>query len=447
MDFKRKIYNDLVEWKETNKGRTALLISGARRVGKSYIAKKFGETEYKSYILIDFSRISQDTIDVFENDQTDFDLFFTKLSLIYKTKLYHRESLIILDEIQLYPKARQLIKHLVADGRYDYIETGSLLSIKQNIKDILIPSEEEKIEMHPFDFEEFLWANGDDLTIPMLKQFFDTKKPLGQALHKKVMNQFRLYMVVGGMPQSVLEYVESKDLEKVNKIKRNIINLYRNDISKYASGYESKVLSIFDEIPAQLSKKAKKFKLSSITKQARFREYENAFIWLSEGRIINTCFNTTDPNVGLKMNSERVTLKCYMADTGLLVTHALDENDVISSEIYKSLILGKLNINEGMFVENIVAQMLVSKNHKLYFYSKNDRQKNENTMEIDFLITENKKILPLEVKSGEYRGHRSLDKFKKKFSKRIGQRYVIHKKDLSVVGDVTYIPLYMTLFL
>jgi len=447
MDFKRKIYNDLVEWKETNKGRTALLIRGARRVGKSYITKKFGETEYKSFILIDFSRISQDTIDVFENDQTDFDLFFTKLSLIYKTKLYHRESLIIFDEIQLYPKARQLIKHLVADGRYDYIETGSLLSIKQNIKDILIPSEEEEIEMHPFDFEEFLWANGDELTIPILKQFFDSKKPLGQALHKKVMNEFRLYMVVGGMPQSVLEYVESKDLEKVNKIKTNIINLYRNDISKYARGYESKVLSIFDEIPAQLSKEAKKFKLSSITKEARFREYEDAFIWLSEGRIINTCFNTTDPNVGLKMNSERVTLKCYMADTGLLVTHALDENDVISSEISKSLVLGKLNINEGMFAENIVAQMLVSKKHKLYFYSKNDRQKNENTMEIDFLITENKKILPLEVKSGKYRGHRSLNKFKDKFSKRIGQRYVIHTKDLSVAGDVTYLPLYMTLFL
>ena len=301
--------------------------------------------------------------------------------------------------------------------------------------------------MHPFDFEEFLWADGDELTIAIIKQFFDSKKPLGQALHKKMMNQFRLYMVVGGMPQSILEYVESKDLEKVNKIKRNILNLYRNDISKYASRYESKVLSIFDEIPAQLSKKAKKFKLSSITKEARFREYEDAFIWLSEGRIINACFNTTDPNIGLKMNSERVTLKCYMADTGLLVTHALDENDVISSEIYKSLVLGKLNINEGMFAENIVAQTLVSRKHKLYFYSRNDRQNNENTMAIDFLMTSNKKVIPIEVKSGDYKGHRSLDKFKEKFSNRIHQRVVIHTKDLSVNGDVIYLPIYMTLFL
>jgi predicted AAA+ superfamily ATPase len=447
MELKRKIYEQLQYWKNNTNGKTALLISGARRVGKSYISKKFAENEYRSHIIIDFSIASKDVLEIFETDRMDINLFFTKLSLIYQTKLYNRNSLIVFDEVQLYPLARQFIKHLVADGRYDYIETGSLLSIKTNIQDILIPSEEEEISMRPLDFEEFLWANGDSNSIPLMRQFFEKKKPMGQAVHRTLMREFRSYMLVGGMPQAVLEYVTSGDFEAVDKIKRNILGLYRNDVAKFGERYKSKITSILDEVPEQLSKKEKKFTLASISSKARYREYEDAFVWLSEAKIINTCFNTTDPNVGLKMNSERSTLKCYMADTGLLVTQALGENEFTGNEIYKSILLDKLEINQGMFAENVVAQMLVSSGKRLYFYSRNDREDSSNTMEIDFIISSGKKVSPIEVKSGSYKGHRSLDKFKAKFSGRTGTQYVLHTKDLKQEGDVCYLPLYMAMFL
>lgn len=447
MKLKRKMYSRLLEWKETSKGSSALLIDGARRVGKSYLCKEFAENEYETYILIDFANIPNEIRDLFENESTNLDLFFSKLSIFYGVRLIKRKSLIIFDEVQQFPRARQLIKYLVADGRYDYIETGSLISLKKNIKDIVIPSEEEHIEMFPLDFEEFLWALGDDTTIPLLKNCFDNKIPLGQAAHRKVMNDFRQYILVGGMPQAIIKYIEPGDFEAVDKIKKQILTLYRNDVSKFAEGYESKVLSIFDEIPGQLSKKEKKYKLSSLNKEARLRDYEDAFLWLKDAMIVNTCFNATDPNVGLNLSRDHTTQKCYMADTGLLVSHTFMDDDFIDNEFYKAILFDKLNINEGMLMENVVAQMLRANGHKLFFYSRSDSQNRENHMEIDFLIRENKKICPVEVKSNAYRKHSSLDKFKTKFSNKIGNSYILYQKDIMIKDGVIHLPLYMAMFL
>lgn len=447
LELRRKIYERMLEWKNIDKGSTALLLEGARRVGKSYIAEQFGKQEYKSYLLIDFSNVSRQILDVFENDFTDYDIFFNKLSVFYGVRLFTRESLIIFDEVQMYPKARQMIKHLVADGRYDYLETGSLITLKQNVEGIVLPSEEEHLSMYPMDFEEFLWAMGDEVTVPYIKECFKSMRPVGEALHRKIMNMFRQYMLVGGMPQPVLAFVETKNFEKADRAKRRILNLYRNDVTKFAKGYESKVLAIFDGIPSQLSKHEKKYSLASIQKEARFREYEDAFMWLDEAMIINTCFNSTDPNVGLSLNSERVTLKCYMADTGLLFSHAFSDNELMEEEVYKAILFDRIGLNEGMFFENIAAQMLKSRGHKLYFYSRSDRENAENRMEIDFLISKKRKICPIEVKSSSYRNHISLDKFKSKFSSKTGEQYIIYTKDLKVEGDLICLPIYMLLFL
>jgi len=445
--LKRKIYQKLISWKSHSNGRSALLLSGARRVGKSFLCKEFGENEYKSMILIDFANISKEIIDIFENESFDLDLFFAKLSAFYRVPLHKRESLIIFDEVQLFPKARQLIKYLVADGRYDYIETGSLLSLKQNVKDIVIPSEEEELEVFPFDFEEYLWAMGDETTVPFLRHCFEQKKPLGQALHRKAMNDFRQYILVGGMPQAVLEYTNEKDFGLVDKVKKRILALYRNDISKFASGYESKVMAIFDAMPSNLSKKEKKYKLSSISKEARLRTYEDAFMWLNEAMIVNTCFNTTDPKVGLSMSSDHTTQKIYMADTGLLVTHAFRDNEYVDNELYRAVLFDKLGINEGMLTENVVAQMLRTNGHRLYFYSRIDKNNRRNMIEIDFLIARNKRICPIEVKSSAYQAHSSLDKFKRKFSSNIGDAYILYSKDVMVKDGVFHLPIYMAMFL
>ncbi len=447
MDFKRKIYNDLLNWKEAKQGSTALLIEGARRIGKTFIVKKFGENEYDSYILIDFSQKTQELEKMFLDNQLDLNMFFNQLQLYFKTQLIERKSLIVFDEIQLFPPARQMIKHLVEDGRYDYIETGSLLSLKTNIENILLPSEEESIKMYPFDFEEFLWALGDIVTIPLLKDFFEKKIPLGAAVHKRIMKSFIEYILVGGMPQAIIQYVKTKDFNKVEEEKKNILKLYRNDIVKYAKGYENSVLSVFDNIPSQLSKDYKRFNLASINKSARFRTYEDSFIWLDEAQIVNVCFNTTDPNIGLNMNLEHKALKLYMADTGLLVTQSLSSKNVIDSEIYRGLLFNKLNINKGMFAENVIAQILVSNGYNLYFYISNDKVNRENNMEVDFIITKGNKILPIEVKSGNYHSHSSIDKFKVKFSKRVPKKIVLHTKDLKVSGETLYLPLYMAIFL
>lgn len=445
--LRRKIYDVLLNWKKQSNGETAIMIDGARRVGKSYLVELFAKEEYKSYIIIDFGNAPQDILDLFVNDSSNLDLFFAKLSAFYSTSLYERESVIIFDEVQQYPRARQLIKYFVADGRYDFIETGSLIRLKKNVQDIIIPSEEEHIAMFPLDFEEFLWAMGDNATVPLIRQCFDKRLPLGAALHRKIMNDFRQYILVGGMPQAVTEYMKTKSFESVDTVKRRILKLYRDDVSKFAAGYEDKVFAVFDAIPAQLSRKEKKYRLSSISKQARFRSYEDSFIWLHEAMIVNTCLNATDPNVGLALSEDNTTQKCYMGDTGLLVTHTFMDASFTENDLYKAILFDKLEINEGMILENIVAQMLRYNGHKLYFYSRNDPKHRENHMEIDFLITEKKKLAPIEVKSGNYRSHSSLDKFRNKFSSRIGNSYILYTKDLMIKDGILHLPIYMAMFL
>ena len=445
--MKRKIYDRLLDWKRNSAGTTAVLIDGARRVGKSYVANLFAKQEYRSYIIIDFGNAPKEILDLFLNESFDLEFFFAKLSSFYSVKLYDRDSLIVFDEVQQFPRARQLVKYLVADGRYDYLETGSLIRLKKNTQDIIIPSEEEHIEMFPMDFEEFLWASGDEVSVPLIHKCFVEKQPLGQALHRKIMNEFRQYILVGGMPQSVLAYLDGKNFAASDAAKRRILHLYRDDISKFASGYEEKVYAVFDEIPGQLSKKEKKYTLASIDKNARFRSYEDSFIWLNEAMVVNLCFNSLDPNVGLALTSDHTTQKCYMADTGLLVTLAFMDKSYTENELYKAVLFDKLNINEGMIMENIVAQMLRMNGHKLYFYSRSDALHRENHIEIDFLITENRKICPIEVKSADYRSHASLDKFQKKFSSKTGEPYILYPKDLMRKNDIWHLPLYMALCL
>lgn len=446
-ELKRKVYAQLMQWKNESAGTTALMIDGARRVGKSFVCSQFAANEYDSHIIVDFGNVSPEITDLFLNESSNLDLFFLKLSAFYGVKLTERRSLIIFDEVQQFPKARQLIKYLVADGRYDYIETGSLIRLKKNVQDILIPSEEEHIEMFPLDFEEFLWAMGDEATMPLIKTCFESKTPLGQSLHRKTMNDFRQYLLVGGMPQAVLAYIEEKDFEKADRAKRNILNLYRTDIAKFAAGYEDKVYAIFDGIPAQLTKKEKKYSLTSLSKNARFRNFQDSFVWLHEAMIVNTCYNATDPTVALALSADHATQKCYMADTGLLVTQSFASEVLTAPELYKAILFDKLEINEGMIIENAVAQMLRQNGHSLYFYSRNDKENRKNHMEIDFLITKNKKICPVEVKSSNYRSHSSLDKFSTKFSQNIGERYILYPKDVMVRDGITHLPLYMAIFL
>lgn len=445
--LRRKIYDRLVSWKQNSKGSSALLIDGARRVGKSYIAEQFAADEYRTHITIDFGNAPKDVLDLFVYDSADLDLFFAKLAAFYSTTLHKRESLIIFDEVQQYPRARQLIKYLVADGRYDYLETGSLIRLKKNVQDIIIPSEEEHIEMFPMDFEEFLWAMGDEATVPLIRRCFETRKPLGQPLHRKVMNDFRQYLLVGGMPQAVLAYLDGKNFEAADEAKRRILRLYRDDVSKFAEGYEDKVFAIFDGIPGQLSKKEKKYTLSSLDKNARFRTFEDSFIWLSEAMVVNTCFNATDPNVGLALSADHKKQKCYMADTGLLVTLTFMDKSYTDNELYRAILFDKMDINEGMLMENMVGQILRTNGHKLYFYSRSDNEHRENHMEIDFLITEGKKISPIEVKSGNYRSHSSLDKFRTKFSSKVGQSYILYTKDVMTKDNILHLPLYMAMCL
>ena len=445
--LKRKIYDDLLAWKKRSVGATALMIDGARRVGKSFLCEQFAKNEYKSHIIIDFGNAKKDILDLFENESSNLDLFFAKLSSFYSITLYKRESVIVFDEVQQFPRARQLIKYLVADGRYDFIETGSLIRLKKNVQNIIIPSEEDHIEMFPLDFEEFLWALGDVVTVPFIKQCFDAKMPLGKALHRKIMNDFRQYILVGGMPQAVLEYVNTKDFEAVDAVKRRILRVYRDDVSKFAEGFEDKVYAIFDGIPGQLSKKGKKYKLSSVSEKARFRSYKDSFIWLNEAMIVNTCFNATDPNIGLALSADYAIQKCYMADTGLLITHTFTDSQYIKNDLYRAILFDKLSINEGMIMENAAAQMLRRNGHKLYFYSRNDKKRRENHMEIDFLITEKRKIAPVEVKSGSYKSHSSLDKFKKKFSSKLSNSYILYTKDVLIKDDIIHLPIYMAMFL
>jgi len=447
--MKRKVYDKLLEWKNEWQGKEAILIEGARRVGKSYIVKEFAENEYDSYILIDFNKAPKVVCSWFDDYLDDLDRLFLLLQNQYHVKLKPRKSLIIFDEVQFCPRARSAIKYLVEDGRYDYIETGSLISIKKNVKDIMIPSEERRIQMYPMDFEEFMWALGNDMLMDLIRTSFDGKKPMGKLMHKQAMDIFRLYMIVGGMPQAVSEYVASKDFERVDAVKRKILSIYRDDIRKYADDEELRVTSIFDEIPSQLQRHEQRFKLTSINASARFRDYQDSFIWLDEAFIINSCFSTTEPNIGLGLNRDRMTLKCYMGDTGLLISHAFSERDITSNELYIKLLTDKLEVNAGMLVENIVAQMLRCSGHKLYFYSKSDNNDASNRMEIDFLIqksnvTSRHNISPLEVKSSTHYSLSSIRKFMAKYPNYLSTPYVIHPADLEEKDGFLYIPLYMT---
>ena len=450
--MRRKAYDSLLAWKNGSAGKTALLVQGARRVGKSYIVEEFAKKEYRSYILIDFNKAGEQVKDLFNNDLNDMRSFFLKLSALYGTSLHERESLIIFDEVQLFPRARSAVKYLVADGRYDYIETGSLISIRENVKDILIPSEEDRLDMYPFDFEEFLWALGDETIMPLIRDSFEKKRPLGQALHRKTMNLFRQYITVGGMPQAVEAFVRTNDLSEVDREKRRILNLYRDDIRKHAKGYEMKVEAIYDEIPSQLKNQNRHFKISSLEKGARFGEYRDAMFWLSDAMIVNNCYNSTEPNVGLNMNRDRTLLKCYMSDTGLLVSHAFDENRIMGEEIYKKLLIDKLEVNMGMVTENAVAQMLTAAGHRLYFYSSPSRNQARDRMEIDFLISKSRvgnrhNISPIEVKSGKNYTLSSLRKFVAKYGEQLHTPYVLHSADLKIEDGITFLPLYMACLL
>lgn len=453
--MKRKIYHQLLDWKQNRHGEVALLVEGARRVGKSYIVEEFAKNEYDSYLLIDFSRVNNTVFDFFNLYLDDIDMLLASLELYGKKKLTPRQgkgeeahSLVVFDEIQFCPRARAAIKHLVADGRYDYIETGSLVSIKKNVKDIMLPSEEHSIEMYPMDFEEFLWAMGDEMLMPFIKTHFDKRMPMG-AFHRRAMDYFRQYLIVGGMPQAVQAYVDTRDFDKVDERKRDILDIYNNDIRKYADNVELKAAAIFEEIPGQLQKHEKKFKLADLQPQARMRDYSEAFFWLADAKIINCCYNTTEPSIGLRLNEERTTLKCYMGDTGLLISLAFDEHGIEISDLYRKLMFDKLEINEGMLIENIVAQMLRAAGHKLYFFSKYSAENANERMEIDFLvskptITSRHNISPIEVKSTTRYTITSLRKCMDKYSNYLATPYVLHTADMKTENGITYLPIYMT---
>ena len=446
--MKRKIYSKLLEWKQQRNGATAVLIEGARRIGKSYIVEEFARNEYDSYIIIDFNKADKVVATWFDTLLEDLDTLLMNLQIHYNTRLTPGKSVIVFDEVQLCPRARAAIKYLVADGRYHYIETGSLISIKKNVRDIVIPSEEEAMPMYPMDFEEFLWAMGNDMLMPYITQCYEKRQPLG-ALHRKALDYFRTYMIVGGMPQAVQTFVQSRDFDKVDRVKRGILQVYTNDISKYAEGVEHKVKSIFDQIPAQLQKHEKKFRLSALEPGAAYRDYDDAFFWLADAGIVNICYNCTAPNVGLRLNMERNTLKCYMADTGLLISHAFDEKGKVPVEIYQKLLLNKLEVNQGMIVENIVAQMLAANNHKLYFYTNSSRDSASDRMEIDFLTAKSKlttrhNITPIEVKSSQRYTLSSLRKCMDKFGEYLTIPIVLHGNDIKEENGILFLPLYMT---
>ncbi|MBQ6666689.1 MAG: ATP-binding protein [Bacteroidales bacterium] len=446
--MKRKIYNKLLEWKKQRNGATAVLIEGARRVGKSFIVEEFARNEYDSYLLIDFNKADKVIWTWFDNLLEDLDTLLMNLQIHYGKRLTPGKSVIVFDEVQLCPRARTAIKYLVADGRFHYIETGSLVSIKKNVQNIVIPSEEESMPMYPMDFEEFLWALGNEMLMPFISMCYEKRQPLG-ALHRKALEYFRTYMIVGGMPQAVQAFVDSKDFDKVDQMKRSVLQVYVNDISKYAAGVEHKVKSIFEQIPAQLQRHEKKFRLSALEPGAAYRDYDDAFFWLSDAGIVNICYNCTAPNVGLRLNMERNTLKCYMADTGLLISHAFDEHGRTPVELYQKLILNKLEVNEGMIVENIVAQMLAANGHKLYFYSNSSRENASERMEIDFLTAKSKltsrhNITPIEVKSSQRYTLSSLRKCMDKFGPYLTTPIVLHGADLKEENGILFLPLYMT---
>jgi len=447
MIMRRKITETLRKWREADATECALLIDGARRVGKSFIVEEFAKAEYPAYLMINFKYVGSDVKETFHEYLNRLDMFFERLFLVLDKKPLPKGSLVIFDEVQEFPRAREAIKPLVADGRYQYIETGSLISIKKNVEGILIPSEERHVKMYPMDFEEFLWANGEESLMDVIRDAFSRRVPLG-PLHRRAMDAFRTYMLVGGMPQAVRKYVETHDFEKVDRTKRDILGLYRNAIAKYAGANALKVESMWDAIPAQLSRHEKSYNLADIADNARMREYEDPAFWLKDAMTCNFCYNATEPNLGLSLSADHTTFKCYMADTGLLVSHAFDENELVAEAIHKRLLTGDISVNEGMIMENVVAQMLVASGRKLYFYARSDPYDRKERLEIDFLIAKSKlarknNVSAIEVKSGKRVRPASLRKFQAKFAEFLAEPFVFHAGDVRDVGTFRCLPLYM----
>ena len=450
MIFKRKVYNKLLEWKSLSAGTSAVLLEGARRIGKSTIVEEFAKNEYDDYMILDFAKENKDVRNNFIENMDNLDTFFRNLFLLKGRSLKGKNCVLIFDEVQLFPTARQAIKYLVADGRYEYIETGSLISIKKNVRDILIPSEEYKIKMYPMDFEEYLWATGDSITFETIKSAFTERKPLGDAIHRRIMKTFRTYMAVGGMPQAVDAFVSGKTFAQIDFVKRNILRLYEDDLAKYDIENREKASVIYKTIPEQLENKNSHFKFSLVDKNARYQNYVDAVSFVAESMIGNECINVTKPEVALELFADRSNFKLYMGDTGLLVAQIMQNRDETDEDLYKELIFGDLGINQGMILENMVAQMLRASGHGLYFHEyfyKPDGNEREQKYEIDFMVVKKKKICPIEVKSSNYKSHKSFDYLIKKYQMKIEDRYIIYTKDFKYEDGITYIPIYMTMFI
>lgn len=436
--FKRKIYQDILRWKNENNGKSALLIEGARRIGKSTIVEEFARNEYDSYIIIDFNKVSNDIKSMFD-DLMDLDFLFLRLQQAFHKTLTQRKSVIIFDEVQNCPLARQAIKYLVQDGRYDYIETGSLISIKKHTKDITIPSEEDRLQMHPLDYEEFRWTLGDTATIPLLEKFWEKKAPLGAA-HRNIARDFRLYMLVGGMPQAVNEYLDTNNMQKVDEVKRKIIRLYEDDFLKIdPSGRASK---IFMSIPSALSRNANRYVPFSVLGKVEEDKLTEILKSVEDSKTVNFAFHADDPNVGMPLNSNFDKFKLFIADIGLFITLAFWDKDYTENIIYEKLLNNKLSANLGYVYENLIAQMLIAKGNRLFYHTWQRDEKHY--YEIDFLLSKNNKICPIEVKSSGYSTHKSLDEFYKKYSNRILWKYLIYTKDLAKDADTILVPTYMT---
>ena len=441
--FKRKIYAKLVEWKNESDGRTALLVEGARRIGKSTIVKEFATNEYESFILIDFSVAPKAIRDLFD-DVSDLNYLFLQLQLQYHVDLIERKSLIVFDEVQFCPKARQAIKHLVQDHRYDYIETGSLISIRKNVKDILIPSEERKLQMFPMDYEEFLWAIGDNTSYKLVRQFYELGRPLGQQMNRKLLRAFRLYMLVGGMPQAVTEYITTNNLRLVDLVKRDILNLYEDDFQKIDSTGRASML--FDAIPAQLNKNASRYQVSSVLENSRAEDLLQLIAEMKDSKTVLVSYHANDPNAGLSANKDLTKFKMYVCDTGLFTTLMFKDRDFTENVIYDKLLSDTLSANLGYLYENAIAQILAANGNELFYHTFMN-ETSRHIYEIDFLLARKNKICPIEIKSSGYKTHKSLDEFFKKYSSRILWRYIVYTKDYAKDQDVICLPVYMSPFL
>lgn len=440
--FKRKIYDEMLKWKQEYAPKYALFLRGARRVGKTTLAEKLGKEEYRSYILVRFDQTEDSINRLFTDSLRDLDILFNTLQFAYNTRLYRRESLIILDEIQLFPQARQALKTLLEDGRYDYLETGSLATITKKSKNILIPSEEYSLDVLPMDYEEYLWANDNDMVIPTLREHLTSLKPMG-GLHQYIMKSYREYMLVGGMPQVVSAFTESKDFEKVDFAKEQIINLYKQDMNDQEEENPEYVTSFFDRIPSELSKHDKRYVLTHLGPNARIRDYKGPIKWLNEAMIINIANNVDEPSAALNLSIIDPSFKCYLMDTGLLITLAYKDRPYLENELYKAILLDKLQVNEGMLLENMVAQNIRANGRRAYYYKETSRENKKTVMEIDFLIRDGNKLVPIEVKSGENRSIKSLTAFKEKYGKKVGRCIVLHHGEIRREDNILWLPYYM----